>query len=79
MVQMLLDAGADPNIKTGHSVTALMAAFRNPVAAEKLLKAGADPRVKDSSGETVEDQACASGATGNLEVCTLVRQALRKE
>jgi len=43
----LLDAGADPNLKTNNGVTALMAAERNPMVAQKLLKAGSNPTAKN--------------------------------
>jgi hypothetical protein len=47
LVQLLLDAKADPNAKTTIGSTALMAAARNPIVAEKLLRGGADPAAKD--------------------------------
>lgn len=78
MVQILLDAKADPNAKTKNGVTALMAAERNPIVADKLLSAGADPTAKDESGHTVEDESCGRGAEGFYRVCQLVRKALEE-
>jgi hypothetical protein len=76
MVQLLLDAGADPNAGEG---AALMAAAGNPLVAEKLLAAGADPSVKDKYGNTAESESCDRGEKGHAQVCALVRQALGKK
>jgi hypothetical protein len=78
MTQLLLDSRADPNAKTTNGVTALMAAERNPLVAQKLLSAGADPAAKDEYGHTVEDESCDRGAEGFYRVCQLVREALAK-
>jgi hypothetical protein len=78
MTQVLLDTKADPNAKTKSGTTALMAAARNPVVAEKLLKAGADPAAKSDSGNTAESESCDRGAEGFYRVCQLVRRALGK-
>jgi len=79
MVQLLLDAGADPNIKTAKGYTALLGAAMegNAAAAEALLKAGADPSAKGESGSTPESESCDRGEAGKFRVCTLVREALR--
>lgn len=78
MVQVLLNAGADPNAKAKGGSTALMAAVRNPIVAEKLLKAGADPAAKSEYGNTAESESCDRGAEGFYRVCQLVRKALGK-
>ena len=76
MVQLLLDAGADPNIGMP-IISAAMAG--DALAAEKLLKAGADPAARDTYGHTAEDDACDRGENGHYQVCLLVRQALAKK
>ena len=54
-VKVLLDAGADPNIRSLYWWTALMFASRCGSSAETintLLEAGADPNVRDFDGRT---------------------------
>lgn len=75
MVQLLLDAGADPKAKGNQD--ALVDAAGNPRVVEKLLAAGADPRFKNKYGSTVESESCDRGEKGHYEVCQLVREALR--
>jgi len=75
MVQLLLDAGADPRSKANEG--ALIAAAGNPRVVEKLLAAGADPRFKNKYGKTLESESCDRGEKGHYEVCQLVREALR--
>jgi len=77
MVQLLIDAGADPRAKVNQG--ALMAAAGNPRVVEKLLAYGADPTFKDKYGNTVESESCDRGEKGHYEVCQLVREALRKK
>ncbi|PYX46493.1 MAG: hypothetical protein DMG79_16290 [Acidobacteria bacterium] len=79
MVQLLLDAGADPNTKSLDNFTALMnaAAEGNWVATGKLLRAGADPTVKDKYGQTAQDKACDRGEKGHAHACDLLREALK--
>jgi ankyrin repeat protein len=81
MVQLLLDAGADPNTRSKDGFTALLAAAEvgDAVGAEKLLKSGADPAFKNKYGETAESQSCDRGEHGHYLVCQLVRQALHKQ
>jgi hypothetical protein len=78
MVQLLLDAGADPNIKAPKGYTALLGAAMegNAADAEELLKAGADPSASDG-GSTPESESCDRGDAGKFRVCTLVREALK--
>jgi Ankyrin repeats (3 copies) len=79
MVQLLLDAGADPNIKTAKGYTALLGAAieGNAAAAEALLKAGADPSSKSDGNSTPESESCDRGEAGKSRVCTLLREALK--
>lgn len=81
MIQLLLDAGADPNAKDQDGATPLLwaAANGNALAAEKVLKAGGDPTLKDKYGNTAESEPCDRGEKGRAQVCALVRQALRKK
>lgn len=80
MVQLLLDARADPNAKSEANDTALTIAADNGnvVATEKLLKAEADPAVKHTHGKTAADEACGRGDKGHGDVCALLREALKK-
>jgi hypothetical protein len=79
MVQLLLDAGADPNIKTVKGFTALLGAAMEGNAAdtEELLKAGADPAPKSDGSPTPESESCDRGDGGKFRVCELVREAVR--
>ncbi len=53
-VRLLLEAGADPNLKDSNDWTALHSAARhcNSKTVEALLKAGADSSVRDNRGNT---------------------------
>lgn len=81
MVQLLLDAGANPNAKDNNGYNALLAAAMtgDAAGAEKLLKAGADPAFKNKYGDTAESESCDRGEQGHYRVCQLVREALRKQ
>ena len=78
MVKLLLDGGANPNAKTPDGFTTLMWAAGNPLNAEALLTAGADPTVKNRYGSTAESDNCDRGEAGHAQVCTLIREALKK-
>ncbi len=58
-IEMLLDAGADIEMKSEEGLTALMAstANPNPGICELLLESGADPTVLDTYGWTALDYA----------------------
>ena len=51
MVNLLLDAGANPNIKNYQSYTPLMISEDYEIS-KLLLKLGADPHIKDDCGRT---------------------------
>jgi ankyrin repeat protein len=53
VVQKLLDADADPNIKDNGGASALFFATRDPEIAELLLSNGADANLKNNQGQTV--------------------------
>jgi ankyrin repeat protein len=81
MVQLLLDAGANPDAKTQAGMTALIAAARSgdALGAAKLLQAGADPTIKDKYGNTAESESCDRGEQDHFRVCELVRGALGRK
>ena len=59
ILNLLLDKGADPNIKNRLGGTPLMwaAVFGNEAAAVRLLERGANPALKDEDGMTALDWA----------------------
>ena len=81
MVQLLLDAGADPNARSKDGFNALLAAAEtgDAIGARMLLKAGADPAFKNKNGDTAESRSCDRGEQGHYRVCLLVREALLKK
>jgi len=70
MVQLLLDAGAGPNLRTKKGMTPLIVrrCIGDALGAEELLKAGADPTVKDDYGNTAESESCDRGEKGHFRV-----------
>ena len=76
MVQLLLDGGADPNVKSHTGVTALLIAsiMGNKCAALDLVRLGANPAAKDRFDRTPETESC--GRSGNRnDICKLVTEA----
>jgi ankyrin repeat protein len=74
LVQLLLDAGADPNLKNKNGGNALMIACGagNEATVKKLLKAGADPSIKDNKGQDAKDWACQKTEQRHAKVCSLL-------
>lgn len=68
-VQLLLEAGADPNHQDSEGGTALMLA-RDPETVRLFLKAGADVNMKDSRGRTAVDHARIKRREDVLEALT---------
>jgi ankyrin repeat protein len=58
VVEVLLAAGANPNVSDNHGSTPLMRAAlaAGSDAVALLLKSGADPRIKDAAGRTAADR-----------------------
>jgi ankyrin repeat protein len=81
MVQLLLDAGADPNARSKDGFNALLAAAEtgDAIGAQMLLKAGADPAFKNKYGDTGESLSRDRGEQGRYRVCQLVREALQNK
>ena len=81
MVQLLLDAGADPNLRSNLGSTALMDAADNGnvLVIKQLLKAGADPTMKDDFKHTAADSACGRDDSNHRQVCALLQEAFKKK
>jgi len=62
-LQMLLDAGANPNVRNKLGGTPLMwaASYGQNEAVQLLLSKGADPRIKDADGVTAAGWAAKNG------------------
>jgi ankyrin repeat protein len=76
-VEILLDAGADPDLRgdyhlSGEEVTALMLAARheNKEVVEALLSAGADPSLKNKDGEKAFQMAQSKDVKNMLSTTT---------
>jgi hypothetical protein len=69
-VELLLGAGADPNLADHYGRTPLMRA-KNLAIATVLLQSGADPNLKDNEGRTASDL-----ASGRLEFRQLLARAV---
>lgn len=69
-VQLLLDAGADPNMRTpgGTLTTPLHHAANHADSTARLLSAGADPTIADANGDTPLDLAERDGAQRVVEL-----------
>ena len=81
MVQLLLDAGADPNARSKDGFNALLAAAEtgDAVGAQKLLKAGADPAFKNKDGHTAESESCDRGEPGPLPCLSACQRSSAQE
>ncbi|MBM3727445.1 MAG: hypothetical protein FJW40_18735 [Acidobacteria bacterium] len=75
-VKLLLERGADVNLRGNKGHTALMTAAaavrRSPDMVRALLKAGADPNIVDAQGQTALDWARKQGET---ELAAIIREA----
>ena len=78
ILEILLGAGANPNVKNKLGGTALMwaASYGQDEALQVLLDKGADPRIKDVDGVTAAGWAAKNGR-GNLAM--LLREAEKKK
>ena len=76
VVRVLLDAGANPDVRQSGGWTPLHAAAKNGdlVSVELLLAAGADAAARNDEGRSVEDLAIESGDDATIE---RVRSALQ--
>ena len=77
-IQILLDAGADPDIQNEHGRTALhgAAALGRSEVVQILVDAGADPDIKDNNGETA---LVITVETGRLEIAQILVDAGAKK
>ena len=75
---LLLDAGANPNVKNKLGGTPLMwaASYGQDAAVQMLLARGANPSIKDEDGVTAAEWAAKNGR-GNLEM--ILRQAEKQK
>ena len=67
LVQVLLDAGADPNAKTAGDRAPLHEAVSNSEIMQQLLKAKADPNVSNGRGESALFAAIENGTAQDVE------------
>jgi ankyrin repeat protein len=77
MVQLLLDAGADPNVKSKTGVTALLIAaiMGNKCGVVDLIRLGANPSAKDRFDRTPETESCGIDDGNRAQICDLVKKA----
>lgn len=78
IVELLLDAGANPNAKDAWNRTALMTAADSSIAA-LLLERGANHRFRDNGGLTAMHYAARTGTPEQLEVLIAARAELDPE
>ena len=78
ILDALLDAGANPNVKNKLGGTALMwaASYGQDETVQILLSKGADPRIKDNDGVTAAGWAAKNGRS-NLAI--MLREAEKRK